>query len=40
MYIIYVIYLLVFVEEAAEMLESHIVAVLTKETQHLILIGN
>ena len=29
----------VFVEEAAEMLESHIVAALTKETQHLVLIG-
>lgn len=28
-----------FVEEAAELLESHIVAALTKETQHLILIG-
>lgn len=33
------IFILVIIEEAAEVLETHIVAALTKNTQHLIMIG-
>lgn len=35
-----VVHTLVFVEEAAELLESHLIAALTKDTQHVILIGD
>lgn len=35
-----IIYFTVIVEEAAEVLEAHIVTSLTKYTDHLILIGN